>query len=245
MPRSHGFRGLAESFVDRCTLRPGNLAAADGDAQSHHPRRRRPQATMEEIDPQGLAGGKGIHVHLHAQILRESTRGASQLRACWVCASSPALFLRNAARRSGSAEAGGASELVTQRELYGSWAVDGSVTRTKPTVQGPGVRPREYMPIEQVDEFRLKGDVLGFGNRGAFDDRKILIHIALAPHVPDHAGHAPEYITARGNEPGRIGIDERGAIEIRGNTRRRGKCSVVFLGTTGIVGLGGVTHIER
>src|SRR5437762_6357319 len=94
----------------------------------------------------------------------------------------------------GSTGAGGASELVTQRELYGSWVVHGSVTRTKPAVRGPGVRPREDMPIENVDELRLKDDVLGFGNRCAFDDRKILIHIALAPHVPDHAGHGAEYI---------------------------------------------------
>src|SRR5438094_10482780 len=102
MPRSHGFRGLAESFVDGCTLRPGNLAAADDDAQSHHPRRRRPQATMEEIDPQGLAGGKGIHVHLHAQILRESMRRASQLPAWPFAPRLPHLSWSNA--REGAAQ---------------------------------------------------------------------------------------------------------------------------------------------
>ncbi len=48
---SHGFRGLAESFVDRGALRPSNLPAAENGVQTYHTRRRRPQATMEAIRP--------------------------------------------------------------------------------------------------------------------------------------------------------------------------------------------------
>ena len=65
----HSLRGLAESFVDRGALRASNLSTAENGVQTYHIRRRTPQATMGTIRPQGLAGGKGIHIDGRPQIL--------------------------------------------------------------------------------------------------------------------------------------------------------------------------------
>src|SRR5689334_20920121 len=70
-----------------------------------------------------------------------------------------------------------------------------------------------------------------FKKAHTFDNRKILVHVALASDASDNARHVSECIASGGDEVWSIGINERSAVPISGDASRRGKCAIVIRST--------------
>src|SRR5690242_1676748 len=125
------------------------------------------------------------------------------------------------------------SELVAQRKLHLSRAINGAKDCSERAICRSSVRSAEHVAVECVNQISLQRQVLGFGETPSFYDREVLVDVSLTSDLSRYPRHIPKHKSALGHQAGGIRVEERCTIEVGGYTSRCTKSSVrVVLGAT-------------